>query len=84
MAVRAWDFGKSECRAVMARIRVATSPGTKVSRRPTGLPSQESMLNRYDGEEQMTTAAMPLIGASPNVASEQRVKRRQTSIAKAI
>jgi len=42
------------------------------------------MLNLYDGEEQMTTAAMPLIGASPNVASEQRVKRRQTSIAKAI
>ena len=84
MAVRAWDVGKSECRAVMVRIRVETSPGTKVSRRPTGLPSQESMLNRYDGEEQMTTSAMPLIGASPNVASEQRVKRRQTSIAKAI
>jgi hypothetical protein len=32
MAVRAWDI--SECRTVMARIRVETSPGTKVSPRP--------------------------------------------------
>src|ERR1700726_4287993 len=42
MAVGAWDVGRSECRAVMARIRVATSPGTKVSPRPTGLTSQEN------------------------------------------
>jgi hypothetical protein len=42
MAVRAWDVGRSECRAVMARIRVETSPGTKVSPRPMGLPSQEN------------------------------------------
>jgi len=42
MAVRAWDVGRSECRAVMARIRVGTSPGTKVSPRPTGLTSQEN------------------------------------------
>ena len=42
MAVRAWDVGRSECRAVMARIRVETSPGTKVSPRPIGLTSQEN------------------------------------------
>jgi hypothetical protein len=42
MAVRVWDVGRSECRAVMARIRVETSPGTKVSPRPTGLTSQEN------------------------------------------
>ncbi len=42
MVVRAWDVGRSECRAVMARIRVETSPGTKVSLRPTGLTSQEN------------------------------------------
>jgi hypothetical protein len=42
MAMRAWDVGRSECRAVMARIRVETSPGTKVSPRPTGLTSQEN------------------------------------------
>jgi hypothetical protein len=42
MAVRDWDVGRSECRAVMARIRVATSPGTKVSPRPMGLTSQEN------------------------------------------
>jgi hypothetical protein len=42
MAVRDWDVGRSECRAVMARIRVETSPGTKVSPRPMGLTSQEN------------------------------------------
>jgi len=42
MAVRAWDVGRSECRTVMVRIRVETSPGTKVSSRPTGLTSQEN------------------------------------------
>ena len=42
MALRVWDVGRSECRAVMARIRVETSPGTKVSPRPTGLTSQEN------------------------------------------
>jgi hypothetical protein len=42
MAARVWDVGRSERRAVMVRIRVATSPGTKVSPRPTGLTSQEN------------------------------------------
>jgi hypothetical protein len=42
MAVRDWEVGRSECRTVMVRIRVATSPGTKVSPRPTGLTSQEN------------------------------------------
>jgi hypothetical protein len=42
MAVRAWDVGRSERRTVMARIRVETSPGTKVSPRPIGLTSQEN------------------------------------------
>jgi hypothetical protein len=42
MAVRDWDVGRSECRAVMAQIRVETSPGTKVSPRPMGLTSQEN------------------------------------------
>jgi hypothetical protein len=41
-AVRAWDVGRSERRAVMVRIRVETSPGTKVSPHPTGLTSQEN------------------------------------------
>jgi RNA-directed DNA polymerase len=92
MAVRAWEVGRSESRAVMVRIRVGTSLGTKVSRRPTGLTSQESMWNRYDEERQMTTAAKPLIGASSKVANwdainwraiEQQVKRLQMRIAKA-
>ena len=42
MVMRAWDVGRSECRAVMARIRVETLPGTKVSPRPIGLTSQEN------------------------------------------
>ena len=90
--MRAWEVGRSECRAVMVRIRVGTSPGTKVSKRPTGLTSQESMWNRYDEERQMTTAAKPVIGASSKVANwdaikwrtiEQQVKRLQMRIAKA-
>jgi hypothetical protein len=42
MAVRAWDVGRSERRAVMARIQVETLPGTKVRPRPIGLTSQEN------------------------------------------
>jgi hypothetical protein len=42
IALRVWDVGRSERRTIMVRIRVATSPGTKVSPRPTGLTSQEN------------------------------------------
>jgi RNA-directed DNA polymerase len=68
------------------------SPGTKVSPRLTGLTLQENLWNRYDGEKQMTTAATPLIGASPKVANwdaikwrtiERQVQRLQMRIAKA-
>jgi len=51
MEVRAWDVGKSECRLVMRRIRVSTSPGTKVSPRPTGLSLQENRQKRLEKGE---------------------------------
>ena len=41
MEVRAWEVGRSEGRPVMGRIRVSTSPGTKVSPRPTGASLRE-------------------------------------------
>ena len=50
MEVQAWDVGKSEGRSVMERIRVSTSPGTKVSPRPTGAFSRESMENTLNGK----------------------------------
>jgi len=50
MEVRAWDVGKSERRPVMGRIRVSTSPGTKVSPRPTGASLRERMQNTLNGE----------------------------------
>ena len=50
MEVPAWDVGKSEGRPVMGRIRVSTSPGTKVSPRPTGAFSRESMENTLNGK----------------------------------
>ena len=50
MEVRAWDVGKSEGRSVMERIRVSTSPGTKVSPRPTGAFSRECMENTLNGK----------------------------------
>jgi len=37
MAMRDWEVRRSECRAVMARIRIEISSGTKVSLRLTGL-----------------------------------------------
>ena len=46
MVMRVRDVGTSECRAVMARIRVATSPDAKAGRLPSGLPSRESLTNR--------------------------------------
>ena len=50
MEMRAWDVGKSEGRSVMERIRVSTLPGTKVSPRPTGAFSRESMENTLNGK----------------------------------
>src|SRR4029079_10301507 len=50
MEVRAWDVGKSEGRSVMERIGVSTLPGTKVSPRPTGAFSRESMENTLNGK----------------------------------
>jgi hypothetical protein len=50
MEVRTWDVGKSEGRPVIGRIRVSTSPGTKVSPRPTGAFSRESMENTLNGK----------------------------------
>jgi len=52
MEVRAWDVGRSERRLVMRRIRVSTSPGTKVSPRPTGASLRERMENTLNGESQ--------------------------------
>ena len=39
-------------------------PGAKASPRPTGVSLQENLENRYYEEKQMTTMALPLIGAS--------------------
>ena len=52
MEVRAWDVGRSDCRPVLGRIRVSTSPGTKVSPRPTGASLRERMENTLNGESQ--------------------------------
>src|SRR5436309_8496708 len=50
MVQRVDESGESECRSVMERIRVATSPGAKASPLPHGLPWQGSLRNR-DQEE---------------------------------
>ena len=76
----------------MVWIRVATSPGTKVSPRPTGLTARENLSNRAHEEKQMTTTAT-LIGASSPCSGweaiqwhpiRQHVLRLQMRIAKAI
>jgi RNA-directed DNA polymerase len=76
----------------MVWIRVATSPGTKVSPRPIGLTLQENLWNRDEEEKQMTTTAKPLIGASSKAAQwnavewqplGRQVQRLQMRIAKA-
>ena len=94
MAVRVWDVRISECRAVMVRIRVETLLGTKVSPRRTGLPWQDNLENRQKEEKQMTTSAIPVIGASSaypikwnainRQTVESHVRRLQMRIAKAI
>jgi hypothetical protein len=48
----------------MVRIRVETSPATKVSPRRTGLSRQENLENRRQEEKQKTTSILPMIGAS--------------------
>ena len=50
MEVRAWEVGRSQGRPVMGRIRVAASPGTKVSPRPTGASLRERMENTLNGK----------------------------------
>lgn len=66
---------------------------TKVCPRPAGLLSQENLENRDDEETQMTTMALPLMGASSTCVDDweaidwsrvkQQVKRLQMRIAKA-
>jgi hypothetical protein len=51
LKVRAWEVGRSECHPVMGRIRVSTSPGTKVSPRPTGLSLRENRQKRLEKGE---------------------------------
>lgn len=46
MALRVEEAGKSEGRAVMARIRDETYPGAKASRLPAGVSSREGPVNR--------------------------------------
>jgi RNA-directed DNA polymerase len=94
MAVRVWDIGRSERCLVTRQIRVSTLRGTKVSPRPIGLSLQENMENRLNEEKQMTTQALPVIGASSAYASswdttdwnaqEKKVRRLQMRIAKAL
>ena len=92
MAMRVWDVRKSECRAVMVRIRVETLPGMKVSPLRTGLSSQENLENRQHEEKQMTTTASLSIGASSAALTwdandwqtiKKQVRRLQMRIAKA-
>ena len=57
--MRVEDRGESESWAVMAQIRVETSPDAKVGRLPLGLPSQENLAKRLsrradDGESWCT------------------------------
>ena len=94
MGMPAWEVGRSECRAVMARIRVSRSPGTKVRPRPTGLSWQESLTNRLYEERQMTTRTASVLGASSASGTpwdainwrpmERQVRRLQMRIAKAV
>ena len=92
MAVLDWDVGKSECRAVMVRIRVLMLPGAKASPRPTGLSSQDNLENRHNEGKQMT--AMATLTGAPSTAltwdaidwrqAQAQVRRLQMRIAKAI
>jgi len=89
MVMRAQEVGRSECFAVMARIRVETSLGTKVSPRPTGLLLQDNLKNHTMRELQMTAKA-----GAPSTCNESwdaidwasvtaHVRRLQMRIAKA-
>ena len=72
MEVRAWDVGRSEGRPVMGRIRVAASPGTKVSPRPTGAFLRERMENTLNGKSKLETEVVrPPVGASPPLAGPE-------------
>ena len=96
MAVREQDVRQSECRAVMARIRVSMLSDTKVCPLLTGLTSRENLSNRFYEEKQMTTtrlAMTELIGASSAYANwdaipwksiSKHVQRLQMRIAKAV
>ena len=69
MEVRAWEVGRGEGRPVMGRIRVAASPGTKVSPRPTGASLRESMENTLNGKSKSEMEVVrPPVGASPPLA----------------
>ncbi|MCY1289127.1 hypothetical protein D9M68_469890 [compost metagenome] len=48
LAVRVWEVGESERRAVMVRIGVETLLHAKAGRLPTGLSSQDGLLDLYN------------------------------------
>jgi len=52
IGMRVEEDGKSECRPVMGRIGVATSPHAKAGWLPSGVSSQESLVIRpLEGEQ---------------------------------
>ena len=94
MGMWVWEVERSECHAVMVRIRVSMLPGTKVSLRSTGLSLQDNLENHQNEEKQMTTMNYSLIGASSAcqidwslvcwTKVEEQVRRLQVRIAKAV
>jgi RNA-directed DNA polymerase len=91
IGVLVWDVGRSERRAVIARIPVETSPGAKASLRPTGLSLRENMKNLRHERTQM--AGRRKVPGALSAADEwnaqhwptiqKQVRRLQMRIAKA-
>jgi hypothetical protein len=74
MEVRACEVGRSQGRPVMGRIRVAASPGTKVSPRPTGASLRERMENTLNGESKWEMEVVrPPVCAPPPLAGPELV-----------
>jgi len=61
MGLRVWDEGASECRPVIGRIGVATSPRPKGCRLPSGVVGREPSANRRSEQSRCRRVATTLL-----------------------
>jgi hypothetical protein len=70
MGLRVKDRGESECRPVMGRIGVVTSPRTKGGRLPRGVGGCEPSANRHRGRRRYDGAVVTTVAGAASATED--------------